>query len=344
MEMSKNYQLHTPTIAPGHWHITIFKFVLLVVVNSIPITEASSVVTLSSFKPPAWLQKDGIKSELNRGDQFEIGDQIITGSSAGVELHLGADFFIQVNENSEVIYLAGKTIETSPQSGLVELFVEKGMVCIHSDLEFNTDYKLVFNVGGTLQATLQHAGNICIERTNDTSSVFLWNGSGIIEHSITKETIVLSEAGTEFRSEDDGEYQFLAFGTGDAVIAESKEPPILEQVTENNILPAEVPKPVETKTTNNLPDNDIKPEISSEFEYTVYLFSTRSGEIAEKTNKKFQKAGYKTQIYEYRADEVTRYRIAMSGFETRQDANEFSQSIVGQLGIRDTWIGKAQRE
>ncbi len=109
MEMSKNYQLHTPTIAPGHWHTTIFKFILLVVVNFIPITEASSVVTLTSFKPPAWLQKDGIKSELNRGDQFEIGDQIITGSSAGVELHLGANFFIQVNENSEVIYLDGKT-------------------------------------------------------------------------------------------------------------------------------------------------------------------------------------------------------------------------------------------
>ena len=84
-------------------------------------------------------------------------------------------------------------------------------------------------------------------------------------------------------------------------------------------------------------------EASTEYEYTVYLFSTRSVEIADKTNKRFQEAGYQTQIYEHDTDGVIRYRIALPGFETRLAAKEFSDLIIGKLGVSDTWVGKALR-
>ena len=84
-------------------------------------------------------------------------------------------------------------------------------------------------------------------------------------------------------------------------------------------------------------------EQTSDYIYTVYLFSTRSEEVAQKANQKFLKAKYKTQIFTTADGEVTRYRVAASGFETYKAAQDFSKSIIGKLGVKDTWIGKQKR-
>ena len=78
----------------------------------------------------------------------------------------------------------------------------------------------------------------------------------------------------------------------------------------------------------------------SAYIYTVYLFSTRSEESAEQANRKFQKAGHATQIFASTNDSGSRYRVAVTGFESRQSAQAFSDSIVGKLGVKETWIGR----
>jgi hypothetical protein len=78
----------------------------------------------------------------------------------------------------------------------------------------------------------------------------------------------------------------------------------------------------------------------SETIYTVYLFSARSEEVARKANRKFQKAKLNTEIITNNSDSVTRFRVAVSGFKSLQAAKDFSSSIVGKHGIKDTWIGK----
>ncbi|TNF91296.1 MAG: SPOR domain-containing protein, partial [Gammaproteobacteria bacterium] len=79
---------------------------------------------------------------------------------------------------------------------------------------------------------------------------------------------------------------------------------------------------------------------SGSYIYTVYLFSTRSEEAALEANQRFQLAGHDTRIVINEKEEPIRYRIAVSGFTSRESAREFANSIVGTLGIRDTWIGR----
>ena len=101
---------------------------------------------------------------------------------------------------------------------------------------------------------------------------------------------------------------------------------------------AETPAAVED-TAANAPDSGPE-EIRNNYIYTVYLFSTRSEDVANEVNQRFQKAGHKSKIITSGKEPSIRYRIAVSGFESRQSAKDFSSSVVGKLGISDSWIGK----
>ena len=88
----------------------------------------------------------------------------------------------------------------------------------------------------------------------------------------------------------------------------------------------------------------VQVEETSDYVYTVYLFSTRSQDVANEVNQRLQKAGHSTQIYEHDSGENKRYRVVVTGFDTRQAATKYSDSVVGKLGIADTWIGRDRRE
>jgi RND family efflux transporter MFP subunit len=82
---------------------------------------------------------------------------------------------------------------------------------------------------------------------------------------------------------------------------------------------------------------------ASAYIYTVYLFSTRSEEVANQVNERFQDQGHPTEILISENDGSVRYRIGVTGFESLQSANGYSASIVGTLGVSKTWIGKDSR-
>ena len=77
--------------------------------------------------------------------------------------------------------------------------------------------------------------------------------------------------------------------------------------------------------------------------YTVYLFSTRSEDVALQTNERFKNEGYETAIITSENESLTRYRIGVTGFETMSAAQEFSDSIVGKLDVSKPWIGRGVR-
>ncbi len=343
------------TVIHQYWHKTVFKLVLLTVVLCAPTTQALAFATITNLESPVWVQQGDIKSKLTRDEKWEVGDQITTGVGGRVELQLGADFFIQVKGNSQVTYLNGNGTETSAQAHAAKLSVAKGMVCVRSSLEPGRGSKLVFDIGNTLQATLQDVGDVCLKRNNETSSVFLWSGSIRIEHYTSGHKIVLSQAGTELRAKDEGEYQLLRFNEADTAILEGEEIATSEEMVTSEEIATDEIQPNEPD--NPLPDNNamteepVSTEVDStalqkrpEFDYIVYFFSYASEKRAEKTNSKFHEAGYKTQIYEYKGDETSYYRIALPGFESRQAAEQFSESMIGKLNIKDTWIDKIRLE
>ena len=120
----------------------------------------------------------------------------------------------------------------------------------------------------------------------------------------------------------------------EAVMEQSVSGESLDNVGSNyaatEIIPAAV---TETTGQDTVPGNI----------YTVYLFSSRSEEVAGQVNQKFQKAGHDTQVYVGTIGAELRFRVAVSGFETRQAAKNYSDAIVGTLGVTETWIRQESR-
>jgi hypothetical protein len=315
----------------------LFSFIAIIGISSISTANASSIATITKLQSPVWVQQNNTKTELGQNSVLKIGDRIITGKSGRVEMLLWASVALQLNANSEI------TIDIQP-----ELYIRKGRACIKFVSRPDTRNKFKLNIGNTMFAAMQHQGDICVLRKDGMSSIVLRSGSVQVTHSVDPNLIVLSEAGTEFRINDDGSNKLLFPGSDDSLTSEIEFPVTVEatigeaspsdalDVDDGKIVASEEATTVETGLTTQ--------ESLSGYKYTVYLFSTRSEDVAEEVNRKFQEAGHDTRIYVSETDSETRYRIAVPGFKSAQAAQMFSDSVVGKLGIRDTWIGKERQK
>lgn len=99
--------------------------------------------------------------------------------------------------------------------------------------------------------------------------------------------------------------------------------------------PQDTPQEVEQIESEDNIQKDIPKDA-----YIVYLFSTRAESVAKRVNRQFVKAGHNTSIYESKTGSTTRYRIGMGGFNSIKEARRYSKTIIGTLGITDTWIAK----
>lgn len=82
-------------------------------------------------------------------------------------------------------------------------------------------------------------------------------------------------------------------------------------------------------------------QTQNDYSYTVYLFSTRSENVAGQVNNRFRQEGHDTEILTSEQDSVTRYRVAVTGFSDLRSAEDYSSSVSGTLGITQAWIGKS---
>jgi sorbitol-specific phosphotransferase system component IIA len=176
------------------------------------------------------------------------------------------------------------------------------------------------------------------------SAIKLRAGSVQVTHSVNPNTMVLSETGTEFHIKDNGSYELLFPGGDDLSTLEIEKPFIVEMAIEEGASG----ESLDNIGSNNAV-NEVIPAAGTEVIgqdtllgniYTVYLFSSRSEEVAEQVNQKFHRAGHDTQVYASETDAGRRYRVAITGFVSRHAAKNFSDVIVGKLGVTGTWIKK----
>jgi hypothetical protein len=120
----------------------------------------------------------------------------------------------------------------------------------------------------------------------------------------------------------------------EAVVEQAVSGESLDNVGSNNAA-TEAFSAAETKTTRQ--------DALSDYIFKVYLFSSRTEEVAQQVSQKLQEAGHDTQVYIGTIGAELRFRVAISGFETRQAAKNYSDSVVGTLGVTETWIRKESR-
>jgi len=315
-------------------------FIALIGITCFSLANASSIATITDLKSPVWVQQNDTKTELRQNSVLKSGDHIITGKSGRVRMLLWASVTLQLNADSIITILAKTKTGTANTDIQPELYIQKGSACIKFTSRSDTGSKFKLNIGNTMFVAVQYHGDICLLRQDDMSSIKLRSGSVQVTHSVDPNIIVLSEAGTEFRINDDGSYKLLFPASGDSLTPEIETPVTVEATIEEESPgdTVDIEEGVAKAETESATQ-----ESSPGYNYTVYLFSTRSEDVAEEVNRKFRKAGHDTQIYVSETDSITRYRIAVPGFKSAEDAQIFSDSVVGKLGVRDTWIGKERQ-
>jgi cell division septation protein DedD len=306
--------------------------------------DASPIARVTALESLAWVQRADNKVELKSGNDLEIGDHIITSDTGRVDMQLWSNATLRLYTNSEIRLQANKNTELNKSGNQPLLYVHKGKVCVDYKPQPSSPNKLELNIGNTIVTARHHHSYICVLREDGWSFVNLRDGSVQISHSVDPSMIILSESGTELRIKDDGSYELLKPGAADSITPENDKPFITETDIET-ASPVDIPAAVEddivlAKENVKNKSKPVTDENTPGYIYTVYLFSTRSVEAANEANQRFQKAGHKSKIITSGKEPSIRYRVAVTGFETRQSAEYFSNSMVGKLGISDTWIGK----
>ena len=281
---------------------------------------------------------------------------------------------LQLNSNSAISIRARDGVDQTTAGGRPELYIHEGRACIDYTALSSGEEKFTVSIGDMMFAAIHLRGDICILRGDGLSSIKLRAGSVQITHAVDPNMIILSESGTEFHIQDDGSYK-LQFPGDEISTLEIEKPFVVETVVEEvapvdpsatvaaskpasgELTAAELAATGEVEDLDNSLASVAKNNTATEgsragepgkapqnetsgYIYTVYLFSTRDEEVAEEVNRKFQQAGHDTRIFESTAGSVLRYRVVAPGFESRQAAKNFSDAIVGTLGVTQTWIGK----
>ncbi len=272
---------------------------------------------VNAFELPAWIQHNNNKTMISDSSNLEIGDHVITGDSGRVELQLRSNTTLRLYPDSKIL-LDKKTLLNSAEIQPI-INVQQGRVCVEYVSEQNKGKTVGLSIGNTIVNASSYRSFICLLRDNKVSSISLHGGSAQITHSINPDIIILSQSGSELKIQDDGSYELL-------------------NQTAGSSKPSRLDESFITKTGAGS-ESQVN-ELQSDYIYTVYLFSTRSEEKAKRINEKLQKAGHQSEIIAKGEGDSIRYRLAVTGFKSRQSAKQFANTIVGNHGITETWIGK----
>ena len=320
----------------------------LVVISFIGISSAAAspdIATITEWNLPVWLQQGDSKTRLVGNSKLSIGDSISTGETGRIQMELWGNATLQLNTDSKITIRAENDIDASRSELDPVLYIHQGRACIDYTAPPGSNGQFKLNLGNTMFAAIHHDGEICVLRSSGLNYIKLRAGSVQITHSVDPDMIILSESGSEIHMEDSGSYRLLF--PGDDLSALEIEKPFILETDGAEIMPTDLHDSgdnenaglPETKSGASANNEGAKGE-GSAYIYTVYLFSTRDEEVAQKTNQKFLKAGHDTQIIENTAGSTLRYRVAATGFKSNQAAKDFANSIVGNFGVTDTWIGR----
>ena len=302
---------------------------------------AAAVATVTALNAPLWLLRDDNRTPLEASDNLSIGDRIATGTSGRAEIQLRGNTFLRVDSSSEITFRAMQDSDAYP-----ELYVEQGRACINYTARAGDPIRFQVNLGEAMFAAIQLRGDICVLRVQSLSAVRLYAGSVELTHSVGEDRIILSEAGTELHIQDDGTYEMLFPDDNNLSMLEMADP----FITDEKIKATASSEPADTtrdagdakaeETPSAAKSETSGQDTTSPYAHTVYLFSTREEAKAQRVNQRFNDAGYETQILAAEDASGALYRVGRTGFNTRQEAEAFADSIDGKLGVRGTWISK----
>lgn len=330
-----------------HMRTSVIGLILLssILWSSAAFTAAS--VTITALEAPVWVQRDGTRSRISGADEIRIDDRLITGDSGRLALHLDSGIDLQLDANSEIEITGSVETETAITGSQSSARFHGGRTCVqfHAQPEAARQFNLRF--GDAIIMIIHEKGHVCAEYSSDLSRIALVSGTVQITNTIESSMVVLGEPGSEYRFDDTGFFELGRMEAEIRIEVDDDTTAVREANSDSGTSGSRTqavasPDPGTEQADTARQSPPATGDIASAFVYTVYLFSTRSEEVANEVNQKLRDAGHQTLILSSDDRGSTRYRIAVSGFSSRQAARDYSAAIVGKHGIADTWIGRSK--
>ncbi len=244
------------------------------------------------------------------------------------------------------ISIQAKEIEKSTtNSQPLILVINKGKSCIFSKQALEPGDMHDIKVGNSLVSAVSFNYDICVQRGRSSSSVYLINGSIQITQNEQSDAFILSQPGIQLLINDDGSFDLIASDSKDSAKTTVDKKTKNKTKNKSTGLPGTAAKAKTSLTQDEktaIKNNTTPAASKSRRQYNVYLFSTLDKAEAERVNQRFHKASLNSRIIIIDRKGTSIYRIAVQDFQSLKEAQTFSRSVEGKLGISSTWIGHSE--
>lgn len=263
---------------------------------------------VEAMQMPAWVERAGKKLPLKPGMELNPGDVLTTGAGARMLLRLDEGSLVKMGETASLDLTSLQPAENERGSFEAAINVIKGAFRF-STTTLGLNRKRIVDVRiGTVTVGI---------RGTD-----IWGSS-----SPDKDILCLIEG--KVSAQREGEAAFAMQDPLSFYIAPKNKP----------ALPV---KPVpEAQLSKWAAETEVLPNggvLSAEGGWAVNLMSLDNLQAAETAITLLAAAGYAAEIHLFSLQGKEWYRIRITGFSTKPDANTFAGQIDGQFGINKPWV------
>lgn len=264
---------------------------------------------IEALQMPAWLQRNGTMQALKPGTELQSTDVVVTGKQARILIRLDEGSLVKLGENGR---LDLANLKPAQEQGVFQAVLN----VIKGAFRFTTT-----SIGKNRPRSVDvRIGSL----TAGIRGTDIWGSS-----QIDKDILCLIEGNISVQRGNDPQFS-MADPLSFYIAPKDKPAEPVQPVPEEQL--AKWAQETELQTGGGV--------ISVDGRWTVNLMSLAVDQATVSIRERLDQAGYATEKQEVQVNGQTWYRVRVSGFSSRQDAQSFARAIDGQYGISQPWIAR----
>ncbi len=264
---------------------------------------------IEALQMPAWLQRNGTMQALKPGTELQSTDVVVTGKQARILIRLDEGSLVKLGENGR---LDLANLKPAQEQGVFQAVLN----VIKGAFRFTTT-----SIGKNRPRSVDvRIGSL----TAGIRGTDIWGSS-----QIDKDILCLIEGNISVQRGNDPQFS-MADPLSFYIAPKDKPAEPVQPVPEEQL--AKWAQETELQKGGGV--------ISVDGRWTVNLMSLAVDQATVSIRERLDQAGYATEKQEVQVNGQTWYRVRVSGFSSRQDAQSFARAIDGQYGISQPWIAR----
>lgn len=267
---------------------------------------------VEAMQMPAWVERAGIKQALKPGMELNSGDVLTTGSGARMLLNMDDGSLVKMGENASLNLAA-----MLPPANDKSVF-EAAIHVIKGAFRFTTT-ELAQPRKRTIDVRIG-AVTVGIRGTD------IWG-------SATADQDVLCLIEGKINAQREGDVAFIMQNPLSFYIAPKNKPALpIKPVSKSRL--AKWAAETETSSGSGV--------LAVDGEWTINLMSLDNIASAEQAIKLLADEGYFAEIHNFSLNNRDVYRVRITGFKSRKDAQHLAGLMDGKYGIVKPWVAQLQ--